>query len=116
MTTFSASTTGRPGEVVSIATGKFTSDGTTITINSGFSPRWIRVVNTTDVIIWEWNEGLAATNTIKTVTAGTTTIDTGSAIVVPVDPGHATAAGSNTFTISSTAAGTAKAISWIAVA
>ena len=116
MTTFYASTSGRACEVANIATGKFTSDNTIANIQCGFSPKFIRVVNTTDVIIWEWNEGLAATNTIKVVTAGTTTIDTGTAISVPVDAGKATVQGSVSFNISAAAAGNAKAISWIAIA
>jgi hypothetical protein len=36
----------------------------------------VKVINMTDVIVWEWHRGMAATNTLKTVAAGTTTVDT----------------------------------------
>lgn len=91
--------------VPNFASGSFTSDNTATIVKLGFKPRWIKVVNSTDVIVWEKLEGMAAANSIKTVTAGTTTIDTGSAIVDN---------GDGTFTISAAAVGNAKAISWVA--
>jgi hypothetical protein len=93
--------------VDNFASGSFTSDNTATIVNVGFKPRWVKVVNTTDVIVWEKIEGMAAANSVKTVTAGTTTIDTGSAIVINTD---------GTFTLSATAVGNAKAISWVAMA
>ena len=93
--------------IVNFASGSFTSDGTAAVVQLGFNPRWVKVVNTTDVIVWEKIAGMAAANSIKTVTAGTTTIDTGSAILINTD---------GTATISATAAGTSKAISWVAMA
>jgi hypothetical protein len=97
--------TSRDAGITHLATGSITSDGTAITVTLGFKPRWVKVVNSTDAIIWEKIEGMAAANSVKTVTAGTTTIDTGSAILINTD---------GTITISSTAAGTSKAISWVA--
>lgn len=91
--------------VSNFASGSFTSDNTATVVTLGFKPRWIKIVNTTDVIVWEKIEGMAAANSVKTVTAGTTTIDTGSAILI----------GDNAFTISQTAAGNSKAISWVAI-
>lgn len=88
------------------ASGSFTSDNTATVVNLGFKPRWVKVVNTTDVIVWEKIEGMAAANSVKTVTAGTTTIDTGSAILINTD---------GTITLSATAVGSAKAISWVAI-
>lgn len=92
--------------VDNFASGSFTSDNTATVVNLGFKPRWVKVVNTTDVIVWEKIEGMAAANSVKIVTAGTTTIDTGSAILINND---------GTITLSATAVGSAKAISWVAL-
>lgn len=92
--------------VVNFASGSFTSDNTATVVNVGFKPRWIKVVNSTDVIVWEKIEGMAAANSVKVVTAGTTTVDTGSAITINSD---------GTFTLSSGTVGNSKAISWVAV-
>lgn len=101
----SVTPTSRSAGVVNFASGSFTSDNTATTVTLGFTPRWIKVVNSTDTIVWEKIEGMAAANSVKTVTAGTTTIDTGSAILINTD---------GTITLSSTAVGNAKAISWVA--
>lgn len=90
--------------------GYFTSNGNTVQINIGFNPMHIKIMNTTDVIVWEWMYGMAATNTLKTVTAGTTTVDTGSAIV-PTDQGGLTNIEGNWIvTLSATLCGTSKLI------
>ena len=102
--------TTQAGGVPNFASGSITSDNTAITVNLGFVPRWVKVVNTTDVIVWEKIEGMSATHSIKTVTAGTTTIDTGSAILI-----NTAATTKGTITISATAAGNAKAISYVAI-
>lgn len=99
--------TSKSGGVVNFSSGSFTSDNTATTVTLGFKPRWVKVVNTTDVIIWEKIEGMSSTHSIKTVTAGTTTIDTGSAILINTD---------GTITLSQTAVGSSKAISWVAFA
>lgn len=91
--------------VSNCASGSFTSDNTPTTVTLGFKPRWIKVVNSTDVIVWEKIEGMAAANSVKTVTAGTTTVDTGSAITIA----------DNGFVLSQTAVGNSKAISWVAI-
>lgn len=91
--------------IVRGSTGVITSDNTAITLNLGFVPSYFQLINKTDVIIWEKINGMLATETIKVVTAGTTTLDTGSAIVFNTD---------GTVTISATAAGNAKALVWIA--
>lgn len=93
------------GGITNFSSGSITSDNTAIAVNLGFTPRWVKVINSTDVIVWEKIEGMAAANSVKTVTAGTTTVDTGSAITL-------SASG---FTISSGAAGNSKAISWVAL-
>ena len=66
----------------------FTTDATTAadtTFNFGFKPRLVQVINLTDRITDEWFEGMAATNVLHTVAAGTRTIDTNSLIVVNSD-------------------------------
>jgi hypothetical protein len=65
----------------------------------------VEVVNETDVILWDKIDPMAAANCIKTVAAGTTTLDTGSAIVINTD---------GTVTLSATLVGNAKAIKFIA--
>lgn len=92
--------------VSNFAVGGLTTDGTAVTVTLGFLPRYIKVINETDVILWEWIKGMAATKAIKVVTAGTTTADTGSAIVD---------SGDGTFIISATAAGTSKVLTWVAI-
>lgn len=98
--------TNQTAGVCNFASGAFTSDNTACVVTVGFKPRYVKVINSTDVIVWEKIEGMAAANSVKTVTAGTTTIDTGSAVLINAD---------GTFTVSATAAGNAKAISWVAL-
>lgn len=68
--------------VSNFATGTFTGDGTAIEVLCGFKPRHVKVVNVTDVEVWDKFESMTDAQSIKTVTAGTTTIDTASAIVL----------------------------------
>ncbi len=42
------------GGVVSDLSGYFTSTGNATEIRIGFRPRWVKVINDTDSIIWEW--------------------------------------------------------------
>ncbi len=99
--------TSRSASIINFASGSFTSDNTATVVTLGFIPRWVKVINSTDTIVWEKIEGMAAANSVKTVTAGTTTIDTGSAILINSD---------GTITLSQTAVGNSKAISWVALA
>ena len=72
--------------VANFAAGYYTGDGSgSININIGFTPRKVRVFNSTDVVDWEWSEFFPATVTKKVVTGGTMTADTGSAIVANVN-------------------------------
>jgi hypothetical protein len=98
------SATSQAAGIVNFAAGSFTSDNTATVVTLGFTPRWVRVINSTDAVVWEKIEGMAAANAVKTVTNGTTTIDTGSAVLF----------GDVSFTLSSTAGGNSKAISWVA--
>tara|TARA_R110000868_G_scaffold19150_3_gene82779 strand:+ start:740 stop:1054 length:315 start_codon:yes stop_codon:yes gene_type:complete len=104
MATVNATT--QAGGVANFASGSFTSDNTATVVTLGFKPRCIKVINSTDVIVWEKIEGMAAANSVKTTSSGTTTVDTGSAVLIA----------DLSFTISATAAGSSKAISWIAIA
>jgi hypothetical protein len=45
-------------------------------ITLGYVPRYFRWVNVTDRIEWEWFDGAANGTTLKTVAAGTRTLDT----------------------------------------
>lgn len=96
--------TSQSAGMANIVTGSFTSDNTITEVNLGFTPRWVKVVNSTDVIVWEKIEGMATADSVKTVTAGTTTVDTGAAITIDTDG----------FTLSAATVGSAKAIAWIA--
>lgn len=100
-----ASPTRKGDGVVRCMDGAITSDGTAVTLTLGFIPTYFLLVNQTDVILWEKLRGMAAANCLKVVTAGTTTLDTGSAVVINSD---------GTVTISATAAGTAKSLLWLA--
>lgn len=92
--------------IVNVVTGSFTSDNAAQTLTLGFVPCEIRVINETDVILWEKWDPMAAANCLKTVgSTGVTTLDTGSAVVINTD---------GTVTLSSGAVGNAKAIKFIA--
>jgi hypothetical protein len=92
--------------VVNFATGQLDpTDNTAVTVTVGFKPRHIIVVNEDLVVRWEKFEGMAAAACLKTVTAGTTTYDTNSAVVINDD---------GTFTISAAAAGDGDNLMWAA--
>lgn len=96
----------RSDGVVNSATGSFTGDGSAQTLTLGFVPSNIRVINETDVVLWEKWDPMAAANCLKTVgSTGVTTLDTGSAIVINTD---------GTVTLSSGLAVNAKAIKFFA--
>jgi hypothetical protein len=90
--------------VVNFSTGTVTGDGTAIVVTLGFKPRHIRAVNVTDVEVWDKFESMTDAQALKTVTAGTTTIDTGSAIVIS----------DNGFTLLAAEFGTSDVIHWAA--
>jgi len=64
--------------VVQIAVGSYFDDGTVaaFTITVGFKPLWVRVVNETSRDMFEWYNGMAANESVKTVAAGTRTLGT----------------------------------------
>lgn len=91
--------------LTNFASGSFTGDGTITTINLGFRPRWFKIFNANAATVYEKFEGMVAANSIKTVTAGTTTND---AAAITLD-----AAG--TVTIPAAIAINTNVFSWVAM-
>jgi hypothetical protein len=101
---------GQAGSLVNLANGFYTGDASgNFTVPVGFTPRHVKVVNMTDAITWEYIEGMAATDTLKTAANGALSVDTTSAIVtngvtvsateVGIEPGGTGVIGSTTVTI-----------------
>ncbi len=65
--------------------GGHTGDGTLLTVTLGFKPQHVTLINTTDAVRFEKIDGMADNATFETVTAGTSTIDTTSAITLTDD-------------------------------
>ena len=67
-----------PLTLTRMASGTFIEDDTAValTITCGFTPRYVRVQNETSRDGYEWFEGMADAEAIKTVAAGTRTIIT----------------------------------------
>jgi len=101
-----ATATSQSAGRANITTGSLTGANAAVDVELGFTPRHIRLINVTDAITYEYIEGMAATTTMKTVTAGTFTADTNSILVVD----------GNGFTIAAAAAITAKKLVWVASA
>ena len=74
--------------------GGHTGDGTKLTVTLGYRPQHVKIVNVTDAAVWEKIDGMTDAQTIKVVTAGTTTVDTGSTLVI-TDDGFTLAAAAN---------------------
>jgi hypothetical protein len=74
--------------VSNVAIGTITFDATSITttdyaqIDTGFEPRYICIDNVTDRIKLEWYKGMATDRWVKTVAAGTRTLDTTSSALI----------------------------------
>jgi hypothetical protein len=94
----------RADGIVNVVTGSLTGDAAANTITCGFVPLQVIVINETDATKWEKFDPMVAANTIKTVTAGTLTVDTGSAIVINSD---------GTVTLSATLCASGKALKFI---
>lgn len=76
------------------ASGVTTGDATVLTVTLGWKPQTVKIVDVTNVITWEKIDGMTDAQSVKTVTAGTTTIDATSAIVL-TDTGFTTSAALN---------------------
>ena len=85
--------------------GFFTSDGNAVSIPVGFAAQEVEIFDETDNVSYVWKRGLAAGSTIKTVAAGTVTVDTGAAIAVTT-----TLQGKSTILLSAAAMSTAKLV------
>ena len=72
-------------EMLQTATGRSVDDAATpaaISLTVGFTPRVVRVTNATTRVMNEWFDGMAADSAIKTVAAGTRTLETSGGITV----------------------------------
>lgn len=73
---------GQQGSVSNFANGGYSGDGSgSIQVAVGFTPRYVKVWDITGVISYEWAADFPATDSIKVVTGGTTTVDANSAVV-----------------------------------
>jgi len=97
----------RSGGVINTASGSFTSDNAAQVVNLGFKPAWMKVINETDSIVWEVFASSSSTKVLKTTGVPAVTVDTGSAIVINSD---------GTVTLSATAVGNSKVITFVAFA
>lgn len=70
-----------PFDYPRIKTGQIVFDATPITaaddvvVFVGFTPKYVHWINTTDRVGGEWREGMAAESCLKTVAAGTRTLE-----------------------------------------
>lgn len=71
--------------LANLAEGNFVADGTAVNVILGFRPRLVKLINATAATVYEKTAGMAATAGLRTVTAGTTTIQTSSDIVINED-------------------------------
>lgn len=51
----------------------------------GFRPRYVRVDNVTDRIMLEWYEGMTSAHAVKTLAAGTRSLETSAGVTVAGD-------------------------------
>lgn len=101
------------GGVVNYAQGQVVTDAgaaadTPITV--GFVPRYIKWVDRTNRIMLEWWEGMAVNSAIRTVAAGTRTLDVSSGIAL----GTSALGTAGTFTIKAADIAASAAFSWTA--
>lgn len=75
-----------------------------LTVTLGFTPKYVRVVNLTDRIEFEFFYGMTNTHALKTIANGTRTLETSGGITV----------GSNSFTLAAAAVLQNKQYYWIA--
>ena len=97
------------GGVVNVSLGRYLDTGTVaaFTIECGFKPRYVLVCNVTSRDQMEFYEGMADDSGIKTVAAGTRTLDVADAIT-PTDNGF-------TMGLDTDVVVTSEQISWLAI-
>lgn len=93
------------GDVSNYQWYNYTSNANATQINCGFTPRRVKVINTTDGLTWEWQYGMPAANSVKTTLGGSfaSVQDTSSQITISTD-----LAGNSTLTLGATLNGSAK--------
>lgn len=101
------------GGVAQMLSGYFTSAGNAVQINTGFKPRLVEAFNETDVLLWRWQHGMAAANSLKfNGTGPAITVDTGTMIAISTDSPVGDA-GNHTVTLHATLCGTSKNITFV---
>jgi len=73
---------------IQAANGSYLDDAATpadAAIEVGFTPRYVKVENQTDRILFEWYEGMTNDHCIKTAAAGTRTAETSGGISIDSD-------------------------------
>lgn len=96
--------------VVNDAVGQVVTDGgaaADTAIPLGFVPRYVKWVNRTNLTQLEWFEGMAANSAIRTVAAGTRTLDVAAGITV-----SAPSSGALTFTVKAADIPATSSFSW----
>lgn len=71
--------------VSNLSVNKFDTDSATaaaVDFSFGYAPRVVKLVNLTDRITHEWYEGMTSGYSLKTVAAGTRTLETSGCIAV----------------------------------
>ncbi len=111
----STNTQTNSGGVVNMAVGTVVTDGgaaadTTFTV--GFVPRYIEWVDRTNRITLQWYENMASNSAIRTVAAGTRTLDVASGIT----PGTVALGTATSFTIKAADIPASASFSWRAMA
>jgi hypothetical protein len=74
-----------PASVHNLAVGRYLDSAGTpaaATLVVGFLPRYVKWLNLTDRIQYEWYEGMAADTTLKTIANGTRSLETTDGITV----------------------------------
>ena len=83
--------TGNSEGVVNLATFKLTTDSASAaayTLSVGFTPRHVKLVNITDVLVDEWHDGMAANTALHLVgSTGVMTSTTGITVNLPANDG-----------------------------
>lgn len=70
---------------VAVGRGSGTYTAADFVITLGFKPRYFVIENVTDRVKCEWYEGMASGDYIKTVAAGTRTLETSDGVIVNTD-------------------------------
>lgn len=99
--------------ISNMAVGQVVTDGgaaADTVITCGFIPRYIKWVNRTDSIMLEYYEGMAANSAVRTLAAGTRSLDVASGITL----GTAALGTAGQFTVKAADIPASKSFSWVA--